>query len=214
MLKGAIARRYAEAVFDIARKQNTIDRTLEDVEGIAQVFAHRKLAYLVREPKIPAKRKETALRQALADKVLPTSLNLALLLVQRELVEVIPNLAAELKKLVLDYRNQAIAQVTTATQIDEAQGATIKRALEQRTGKSILMETRVDPSILGGIVARVGDEIIDSSVRNRLHILHQQLLSGVTTSSIDFAPEDIAQVESDDTSPENNPSTSRSQAQV
>ena len=87
MLKGAIARRYAEAVFDLAIKQNTLDRTLEDVREIARLFAIRKLSYLLREPNIPAKRKESALHQAMADKVLPTSLNLALLVVQRELIE-------------------------------------------------------------------------------------------------------------------------------
>ncbi len=194
MLKGAIARRYAEAVFEIARKHNTLDRTLEDVKGIAQVFANRKLAYLLREPKIPLQRKETALSQALASHVLPTSLNLALLIVQRELVEVMPNLAKELEALVLNYRNQAVAQVTTATQTDKAQETLVKQALEQRTGKSIIMHTRVDPSILGGIVARVGDQVIDGSVRYRLGVLQQRLLAGISTANADFAPEAVAQV--------------------
>ena len=193
MLRGAIARRYAAAIFDIAQRQNTVDRTLEDVQGIAKVFSHHGISYLLKEPKVPAKRKETVLRQALADKVLPTSLNLALLIVQRDLVEIMPRLAVELKNLVLDSRNQAIAQVTTAAQVDEAQSAVIKQALERRTGRIILMDTRVDPSILGGVIARVGDEIIDGSVRNRLHILQQQLLSGVATSIIDFSPDDFAQ---------------------
>ncbi|HBE28224.1 MAG TPA: F0F1 ATP synthase subunit delta, partial [Ktedonobacter sp.] len=75
MLKGAIARRYAGAMFEIGLKQNKLDRTLEDVKEIAQVFANRKLAYLLREPKIPAQRKETAIHQALVGKVLPSSLN-------------------------------------------------------------------------------------------------------------------------------------------
>ena len=52
MLKGAIARRYAGAIFDLARKQNTLDRTLEDVKEIARLFSIRKLAYLLREPKV------------------------------------------------------------------------------------------------------------------------------------------------------------------
>jgi F-type H+-transporting ATPase subunit delta len=194
MLKGAIARRYAEAVFDIAQRQNTIERTLDDVKGIAEVFSNRTLSYLLREPKISVKRKETAIRQALADKVLPTSLNLALLLVQRELVEVTPRLATELENLVLDYRNEAVAQVTTAAQIDEAMSAIVKKALEKRTGRKIIMETRTDPSILGGVIARVGDEIIDGSVRTRLHILKQQLLSGVANSSSETSSESIAQV--------------------
>jgi len=188
MLKGAIARRYAQAIFEIGRKQNTLDRTLDDVREIARLFAHRKLAYLLREPKIPVQRKETAIRQALASKVLPTSLNLALLVVQRELVDLMQNIARELEQLVLDDKNQAIAQVTTATKLDEAQLTLVKKALEHRTGKMILMQTKVEPDILGGVIARVGDQIIDGSVRYRLVALQQQLLTGVASSNADLPP--------------------------
>jgi F-type H+-transporting ATPase subunit delta len=114
MLKGAIGRRYAEAIFAIAREQDTIDRTLEDIQGIASLFSNRTLVYLLNEPKVPTRRKEQAIRQALASRVLPTSLNLALLVVQRQLVEAMPNIARELAQLVLDYKNQAVAEVTTA----------------------------------------------------------------------------------------------------
>jgi F-type H+-transporting ATPase subunit delta len=215
MLKGAIARRYAGAIFDLAIKQNTLDRTLEDVKGIAQLFAIRKLSYLLREPHIPAKRKETAIRQSLADRVLPTSLNLALLVVQRELVEAMPNIATELEKRVLDYRNQAVAEVTTAVPLDAAQQALIKQALEKQTGKTIIMHTRVDPSIMGGVVARVGDEVIDGSVRHRLTALQQQLLSNVSTAQTDLFSEDLTQSISNgsETSVTEQP-TSPTQAQV
>ena len=189
MPKGAIARRYAGAIFDIGLKQHSLDRTLEDVHGIAEIFAHRKLAYLLREPKVPAQRKETAIRQALAKKVLPTSLNLALLVIQRDLVEIMPNIARELEQLVMNYKNQAVAQVTTATQVDDAQIALIKRALEQRTGKNIILRTRVEPAILGGVVARVGDQVIDGSVRSRLNALRQQLLHSAASSASEFSSE-------------------------
>src|SRR5579864_4668824 len=148
MLKGAIGRRYAGAIFDIAMKQHTVDRTLEDMREIARLFSHRTLVYLLNEPKVPMQRKETALRQALASKVLPTSLNLTLLVVQRELVEAMPNIARELEQLVLDYKNEAKAEVTTAATMDEAQRNSVKQALERRTGKTILMQTKVQPEIL------------------------------------------------------------------
>jgi len=189
MLKGAIARRYAGAIFDIGMKQNTLDRTLEDVQEIAKLFSIRKLAYLLREPNIPAERKETAIRQGLASKVLPTSLNLALLVVQRELVELMPNIARELNQLVLDHKNEATAEVTTATQLDETTQSQVQRALERMTGKKIMLETRVQPNILGGVVARVGDQVIDGSVERRLKLLQQQLLTGVSTASVDFFAE-------------------------
>ena len=186
MPKGAIARRYAGAMFDIGLKQHSLERTLEDVRGIAQVFAHRKLAYLLREPKVPAQRKETAIRQALANKVLPTSLNLALLVVQRELVDIMPNIANELEQLVLNYKNEAIADVTTARRIDDAELTQIKQALEKRTGKTIITRARVQPDILGGVIARVGDQVIDGSVRSRLAALRQQLLKNALSSGINL----------------------------
>lgn len=186
MLKGAIARRYAGAIFDIGLKQNTLDRTLADVEHIAELFSIHKLAYLLREPNIPAPRKETAVRQGLASRVLPTSLNLALLVIQRELVDAMPNIARELHQLVLDYKNEAVAEVTTATQMDETQQKLVKQALERMTGKKIVLETRLRPDILGGVVARVGDQVIDGSVDRRLKLMQQQLLTGVATASIDL----------------------------
>ncbi len=187
MLKGAIGRRYAGAIFDIALKQNTVERTLEDIQEIATLFSKRTLAYLLKEPKLPAQRKESALRQALASRVLPTSLNLALLVVQRDLVEAMPNIARELAQLVLDYKNQAVAEVTTAAPMDEQQLNSVKQALERNTGKSILMHTKVQPEILGGVIARVGDQVIDGSIRHRLAALKQQLLTGVAVGASDFA---------------------------
>jgi F-type H+-transporting ATPase subunit delta len=186
MLKGAVARRYAAAIFDIARRQNTIDRTLDDVQQIAKLFSNRKVSFLMREPKIPAQRKEKALRDAIQGRALPTSLNLALLLVQRNLVEYTPNIASELEQMVRDSRNEAVADVTTATQIDATQTRTIQQALEQRTGKTIIVQPHVDPSILGGVVARVGDQVIDGSIRYRLSVLEQQLLTSVSSSHTDF----------------------------
>jgi F-type H+-transporting ATPase subunit delta len=185
MLKGAIARRYAEAIFDIAKRQQTIDRTLEDVRSLATLVAQRKMAYLLSEPKIPLQRKEQALREALTSRVLPTSLHLALLVVQRNLVELLPAIARELEQLVLDYKNQAIAEVITAVPLDDAALTRVKQALEKRTGKQILIHTKVQPEILGGIIARVGDEVIDASVQHRLAALQQRLLREAAASSAD-----------------------------
>ena len=194
MLKGAVARRYASAVFDLALKYNTVDATSQDIREIAQVFANRKISYLLREPKIPIRRKEEALRAALKGRVQDMSLNLALLLVQRELVEYMTTIAQAFEQLVLDYRNQAVADVTTATEIDPVEQLTIERALAERTGKTIIVKPHVDPSILGGVIARVGDRIIDGSVRYRLNVLEQQLLNDVSSSSAQFfTPEELAE---------------------
>jgi F-type H+-transporting ATPase subunit delta len=117
--------------------------------------------------------------------VLPTSLNLGLLVVQRGLVEVMPNIATELQRMVFDYKNQAIAEVTTAAPLDVSQQALVKAALERQTGKTILLQTKVNPEILGGVVARVGDQVIDGSIQQRLQVLKRQLINGLATASLD-----------------------------
>lgn len=204
MLKGAIARRYAEAVFQLAQKQNTLERTVEEVQEMGKLFANRKLAYLLSEPKVSAKRKEAALREALEKRVLATSLNLALLIVQRRLVEAFPAIARELQKLLLDYRNQAIAVVTTASEMDPQQRDQVQKALERRTGKEILIETRTEAGILGGVIAQVGDQVIDGSIRRRLEVLRQDLDRSITSTDTQlFSLDEIkAQIGKEDTDPD------------
>jgi len=97
-----------------------------------------------------------------------------------------PNIANELEQLVHNYKNEAIADVTTATRIDDAELTQIKQALEKRTGKTIITQARVQPDILGGVIARVGDQVIDGSIRSRLAALRQQLLKGALSSSVNL----------------------------
>ena len=95
MLKGAIARRYAEAVMEIATADQSIDRWLADVKLIGEAFGDRHLAFILREPKVAMQRKELILRDLLAARVSRAALNLALVLNQDGLVEIGPRLAQE-----------------------------------------------------------------------------------------------------------------------
>jgi hypothetical protein len=108
----------------------------------------------------------------------PEALNLALLLVERGLVDLAPRSGSEYEKLYNDYRGQAVAQVTTAIPLDEELRAGISRELQEITGKKILLQERVDPSILGGAIARVGDTLIDGSLKRRFEVLREQIVAG------------------------------------
>lgn len=178
MLSGAVARRYAQAVFEIGTQQATIDRWHDDLRVLAEYFGNRRLAFVLKEPKIPFARKEAIVRDLLADKVGHEALNLALLLVERGYVDLAPAISNAFTTLYNDYRGQAVAQVTTAVPLDEALRASITSQLQQTTGKRILLQERVDPSILGGAIARVGDTLIDGSLRRRFQLLRQQILQG------------------------------------
>lgn len=179
MLKGAVARRYAEAVMEIATQQpGTLDRWLADVKLIGEAFGNRHLAFVLREPKIPEARKEQVVRDLLEPKVQHEALNLALVLVRDDLVEIGPRLAVEFERLYNDYRGQAVAQVTSAMPLDDFERAQVANQLQRVTGKRIILRERVDPAVLGGVVARVGDTLIDGSVRRRLTLLRDEIIKG------------------------------------
>jgi F-type H+-transporting ATPase subunit delta len=178
VLKGAVARHYAQAVFELGTEQGNIDRWHDDLKVVAEYLGNRRLAFVLKEPKIPAKRKELIVRDLLDGKVQHEALNLALLLTERGLADLAPAVANAFEQLYNDYRGQAVAVVTTAIPLDDELRAHITADLRQITGKRILLQERVDPTILGGAIARVGDTLIDGSLRRRFQLLRQQILQG------------------------------------
>jgi F-type H+-transporting ATPase subunit delta len=177
-LKGAVARRYAEAVFDLGRENNSIDRWRADIQVINEYLNNRRLAFVLSEPKITFATKELMLRDLLGAKVTPEALGLALLLTERGLVDYMPRVTTEFERLYDEYKNLAKATVTTATPLDPTEKREIETSLQHVTGKQIELTTNVDPTILGGVIARVGDTLIDGSVRRRLAVLREQIISG------------------------------------
>ncbi|MFI5276945.1 MAG: ATP synthase F1 subunit delta, partial [Ktedonobacterales bacterium] len=167
MLTGPVARRYAQAVFEIGDEGKALDAWLTDVRLIADYFTNRQLIFILGEPNIRFERKEAIVRDLLGDKIHPEAMGLALTLVERGLVSLAGRIRTEFEKLYNDARGQAVAQVTSALPLDDVARASITRQLEQMTGKRIVMREQVDRALLGGVTARVGDTLIDGSVRRR-----------------------------------------------
>jgi F-type H+-transporting ATPase subunit delta len=178
VIKGATARRYAGAVFELAVESNQVDSWRTDLETLASYFGNKRLQFILREPKVSGERKDGIVQDLLADKLHPEALNLAFLLVERDLVDHAPAIYAEFEKRYNDYKGQAIAEVTTAIPLDEGLREQVRGELEQMTGKHIIMQERVDPGILGGAIARIGDTLIDGSLKWRFALLRTQIVRG------------------------------------
>jgi F-type H+-transporting ATPase subunit delta len=178
VLKGAVARRYAEAVFELGSEPDTLDSWLADVRLIADYFANHQLAFILNEPNVRFERKEAIVRDLLGGKVKQEGLGLALSLVESGAVSLAPRVRDEFERLYNDRRGQAVAYITSAAPLDDAMRASLTSQVQSLTGKRILLREKVDPGLLGGVIVRVGDTLIDGSVRRRLELLRRRIAQG------------------------------------
>ena len=136
MIKGATARRYAGAVFELGLESHQVDSWRTDLETLASYFGNKRLQFILREPKIPLTRKQQVVRDLLADKLRPEALNLAFLLVERDLVDHAPAIFSEFDKQYNNYKGQAIAQVTTAIPLDPELREQVRGQLARPLGEA------------------------------------------------------------------------------
>ncbi len=173
MANVAAARRYAQAAFEIARDRGEIGRWREELRDVATVLAESQLAPLLADPKVPLDQKFRALERVLD--VSPLVMNLAKLLVQKGRSQEARAVAEAFTRLADAYEGIAHAEVTTAVELTPERLNVIEQQLGQQFGKKVVATNRVDPTIIGGAVIRVGDRLIDGSVRTRLRLLRREL---------------------------------------
>jgi F-type H+-transporting ATPase subunit delta len=174
MAKGVSGKRHAQAVFQIALEEKQLDRWLTDVERIAAVLGDAEIAAVLANPKVSPDKKKDVLDRGL-EGVSPMAMNLAQLLVARNRLHLVQSLAVEYKRLMNAYGGVELAEVTTAIPISDQDGERVGKGLAAISGKRVTLELDVDPGILGGFVARLGDKLIDASARTRLQELRKSI---------------------------------------
>jgi len=171
------AKRYAQAAFDIARERDELDRWAEDLQAIADLAGQPGALDILDSSRVPSEAKERLLRAGLAD-LSPLALNLAHLLVEKRRIALAEQVRDEYQHLLDEHRGVTQATVLTAVPLSEDERRAVVQRLQELTGKEIVLEAQVAPEILGGLVARVGDRVIDGSTRGRLLALKQSLTGG------------------------------------
>ncbi len=175
-LRGAAARRYAQAVFDIAKDTGTLDRWLSDLNVLSRVFGSDNAMSALEDPKLTEEDKRRVVTEHLPKAVVdPLASNFVMLLVQRERLSLLHRIAEIFQEMYNKEKGIVIADVTTAVPLDEAHKKHIVQQLSKITGKTVEVRLHEDPRILGGIVTRIGDELIDASIATRLATLGERL---------------------------------------
>lgn len=172
------ARRYAEAVFQIATRDGTTSEWQDRLDQLAALIADERAERLASNPAIPADEREETLRNALGWKRSEPAFGLLRLLLRRGRVQLADRISGELRRLAQRSEGIVPATVTSATELSKAEEAAIRDRLETMVDQKVDMSLQLDPDLIGGVVVRIGDHMIDASVRGRLERLRERLVAG------------------------------------
>lgn len=174
MLKGGVAKRYARAVFELGVEGNELDKWHEDLKNISAAVEEPDIALVLANNKVPLDTRRQIMAERLPD-VSENALNLTSLLLLKSRIGLVESILGEFESLVNAHKGIEVARVTTAVPLEEKEKEALATRLENVTGKKIILETDVDAEIIGGMIARIGDKVIDGSTRTRLLALKRSL---------------------------------------
>ncbi len=177
MLSGSLARRYARAIMSIGLEQKNFEALGREIGTLGHAVADSaELREILTNPGFSREDRqkvlEALLRRVVASK---TTRNFAMLLLDRDRLGVLPDIARELLVMIDEKAGRVKAVVTSAQVLNPMQLAQLKTALEKLSGKTVIIEKKQDPSLLGGVVAQVGDVVYDGSLRTQLDQMRDTL---------------------------------------
>lgn len=167
-------RRYANAVLAIARQDGSLDSWAEALEALDALTARPEFVAALQADGMTDEKFQAIVRRVFPG-IAPVQMNLFRLLRRKARLGLGADIASFFRELVDEERGIARALVTSAVELDPERRAELERQLALQTGKQVTVETQVDPSILGGLVVRIGDRLVDGSTRARLRTLRTQL---------------------------------------
>lgn len=170
------ARRYARALFQLALERNEVEDIASGLATVTQATqTSPELMAVLHHPRITRERKKELLRHIFGGAVREDIERFLFLLVEKDRAVIIPNVAREFERLLDEHRREVDAEATSAVPLLPAQQEALLQKLRAATGYTVRLSTRVDESILGGLIVRVGDRLIDGSVATRLQTMREQL---------------------------------------
>jgi F-type H+-transporting ATPase subunit delta len=165
---------YAEALFGVARAEGTLGEVEDELFRFSQTLqGNDELRETLTNPSIPASRRQQIVEDLLGGRASRTTVALVSMVVGTGRAGELPKIIRQLVEMSAAEANKEIAEVRSAVPLTDDQRERLAKALGDATGKQIEVKVVVDPSVLGGIVAQVGDTVIDGSVRSRLDKLKQ-----------------------------------------
>jgi F-type H+-transporting ATPase subunit delta len=173
--------RYARALLEVAVKEKGDPEEISgQLAGFVELFAQNPtLRTVMLNPAVPVPRKRAAMIELTGRaKLSPILSKLLVLLAERDRLVLLPDMLAAYRERLLDYQHVVRADITTAAPLAADRAEAIQRGLAQLTGRTVKLAAHVDPAIIGGVVARIGDTIYDGSITRQLAKMKEKLVGG------------------------------------
>ncbi len=171
-----MARRYAKALFELARDRGILEETGRDLSLVVETIGrHEELRQVLHNPLVPVEGKQEVFAASLGERVGRPVAELVRLVLRKGREAFLPQILAEFESLVRRERNVVRAEVAVARPLSDQLRAQLERRLEELWGRRVELDLRVNPDIIGGLVLTVGDRRMDGSLRGRLETLRQAL---------------------------------------
>jgi F-type H+-transporting ATPase subunit delta len=167
---------YARALFEVARAEGTLDEVEDELFRFARSYeSSDALRNAITDEHLPVEKRQAIVEDLLDGKATPTTVQLISMVVGSGRGRDLPAIVDSLVQRASSAKNLDVAEVRTAVPLTDDQQARLKAALENATGKQLNLKTVVDPSVVGGVVATVGDTVIDDTLRTRIEQLKSRL---------------------------------------
>jgi F-type H+-transporting ATPase subunit delta len=174
--KDRLVEGYARALFAVAQAEGALEDVEDELFRFARTMeAEGRLREALTDPALPPERKKAMLADLLGDRATPHTVNLLGFLVEQGRVRDLSRIVDRLVALAAEQRKRAVAEVRTAVQLTKEQQKRLAEALSKATGLDVELKVIVDESVLGGVVARVGDQVFDGTIRGRLEDAREHL---------------------------------------
>jgi F-type H+-transporting ATPase subunit delta len=171
------ARRYSVALFEAGKEQNRIDAYLEQIKGVSEaLLEHKDFMKLLTHPNIDKKEKKNIIQETFKDRVEEEVIKLLFLLIDHERINEIKHVYEDYKLLVYEYKGIKVAYVTTAVKMTDEEMIALREKLDKKYNVHTIIENTVDPSVIGGVYLRIGDEVIDGTIRGSLEKMRKDIL--------------------------------------
>ncbi len=176
MRQTILARRYAKALFSLGKEGGKNESYSEVLNAIAELYKDESVENALVNPLYPVEARQKVMAKigelAKADAIMMRFLDL---LVEKKRADILPDIAAEMRVMVDQEQNISHGSVVSAIELDDTLKQKIQQTLEKITGNKVILETSVDPSIIGGVIAKVGDLVLDGSIKTQLNGLKESI---------------------------------------